>query len=343
MGTALAYVPARAHTQPFHPENHMRVEGLLQFFEEQGVLPELSLLDAKAADAGLLAQVHTRGLLEEIRLACSRGVERLDPDTYITPQSYELARLAAGACCVATDAILGGTVANGLAVVRPPGHHAEHDSVGGFCLLNNVAVAARHAQLAHNKQRILIVDFDVHHGNGTQDIFYNDEKLLFISLHLFHPYFYPGSGAANEVGEGRGRGFTVNIPFPAGVGDTGYAGAMEQIILPKVRSFAPEMILVSAGFDAHWQDPLARAQLSLRGYAQMIRQLVSLAGELCDGRILFVLEGGYRLEALQYGLLNIVAALLGRDDVWDPLGPAPEAESDVTDLLGRLQRLHLPY
>lgn len=342
MSTALAYVPAVAHTQRHHPENHRRVDGLLRFFEEQGVLPELTRIDARAADGGLLAKAHSRGLLEEIRLACSQGLSHLDSDTYITERSYDLARLAAGACAELAGLVVTGKVQNGLAIVRPPGHHAEHDRVGGFCLINNVAVATRHVQQLYGVRRVLIVDFDVHHGNGTQDIFYEESETLFVSLHLFHPFFYPGTGSIQETGRGKGRGATLNVPFPPGVGDQGYRRAMEDVIIPKARQFAPELILVSAGFDAHWQDPLARGLLTLEGYAAMCRQLLQLAADVSDGRVLFVLEGGYHVQALRFGLLNTILALLGRDQVLDPIGPAFERERDVTDLLQELQRLHLP-
>ena len=342
MGTVLAYVPALSHTKQFHPENHERVKDLLRFFEDERILSDVRLLDAKPADARLMARVHSRGLLEEIRLACLRGIDRLDADTYVTPQSYELARLAAGACCEVTDAVYSGSAQNGLAIVRPPGHHAERDQVGGFCLLNNVAIAAQHAQDANDARRVMIVDFDVHHGNGTQDIFYEDGGILFVSLHLFHPFFYPGTGAANEVGIGSGKGLTLNVPFPPGVGDLGYRNAVEQLLLPRARQFSPNIIFVSTGFDAHWQDPLARALLSLRGYASMCQQLVSLADELCDGRVVFVLEGGYHKAVLRFGLLNLIHCLLGRDAVRDPLGPSSEPERDVSNLLLELRKLHLP-
>lgn len=341
LGTALTYVPALAHTQRYHPENHTRVEGLLRFFEQQGLLPDLTQVDAKPVAARLLSQVHTKGLLEEIRLSCLQGIARLDADTYITPESYELARLAAGGCCALVDALFGAEAQNGLAIVRPPGHHAGRDSVGGFCLINNIAVATRHAQLAHGVRRALIVDFDVHHGNGTQDIFYAEGDILFVSLHLYHPFFFPGTGAEDEVGTGAGKGATLNVPFPPSVGDVGYDQALKELVIPRARNFAPEIIFVSAGFDAHWQDPLARASLTLRGYASMCQQLVALADELCDGRLLFVLEGGYQRKALQYGLLNLILALLGRDEVVDPLGSGPEPEHDVGQLLASLKKRHL--
>ena len=342
MSTVLLYVPSLAHTQQFHPENHRRVEGLLPFFEDNNVLSDLRLLDGKPTDARLLAHVHSRGLLEEVRLASQRGPGRIDADTYVTRQSYGLAQLAAGSCCVAVDAVCDGRARNGLAIVRPPGHHAEREKVGGFCLINNVAVATRYAQLNHDVGRVMIVDFDVHHGNGTQDIFYEDPGVLFTSLHLFHHFFYPGSGAVDEIGSGPGIGLTLNVPFPPGVGDVGYRRAMEEVVAPRGRAFSPDLILVSAGFDAHWQDPLARASLTLRGYAELCRGLIELADELCDGRIVFVLEGGYHIEALHIGLLNLVYGLLGRDMMHDPLGESPEPERDISNVLVHLKKLHLP-
>ncbi len=342
MSSVLLYIPSLGHTQQFHPENHRRVEGLLSFFDVNNVLADMRLMDGKPADARLLARVHSRGLLEEVRLASQHGPGRIDADTYVTTQSYELARLAAGSCCVAVDAVCAGHAQNGLVIVRPPGHHAERDKVGGFCLINNVAVAARHAQLAHGVGRVMIVDFDVHHGNGTQDIFYEDPNVLFISLHLFHHFFYPGTGEADEVGSGPGKGFTLNVPFPPGVGDIGYRRALEELIAPRAQGFSPDLILVSTGFDAHWQDPLARASLSLHGYAELCRQLIDLAGDLCDGRVVFILEGGYHIEALRIGLLNLANALVGQDIVHDPLGQSPEPERDVSHLLVRLKKLHLP-
>lgn len=343
MGTALIYVPALAHTWHAHPENHERVKDLLRFFEQHGVLPDLQRVHGRQAASHLLTAVHTGGLLEEIRQACRSGPGRIDADTYVTPESYDLARLAAGSCCAVVDAVCEGTADNGLAIVRPPGHHAERDRVGGFCLINNVAVAARYAQREYESvERVLIVDFDVHHGNGTQDIFYDDASVLFVSMHLFHPFFYPGTGAADETGAGPGAGFTLNVPFPAGVGDLGYAGALENLVIPRAREFEPDLVLVSVGFDAHWQDPLARASLSLQGYAAICRRLVEFAAQSARGRIIFVLEGGYHLAALQYGLLNLANTLLGRDEVRDPLGKAAEPEVDVTNLLRNLQKVHLP-
>lgn len=341
MTTGLMYAPAFAHTRENHPENHSRLVGMLPFLEQKGVLAEMVQLDAEAAGVRQITRAHNIELVERVRELSAQGGGLVDADTYTTAQSYQLALEAAGACSTAVDALMTDRVDNALALIRPPGHHAERARVGGFCLFNNGAIAARQAQTAHGVQRVMIVDYDVHHGNGTQDIFYDDENVLFVSAHLHHPFFYPGTGAATEIGQGAGRGSTVNIPFPRRVGDQGYQQAFEELVIPCARSFRPELILVSVGFDAHWLDPLASAGLSLTGYASLARLLLDLAAELCDGRILFVLEGGYLLEALRYGVLNLVYALIGRDEIADPLGQMPEREQTVTGLLERLQSLHM--
>ncbi|NJN54403.1 MAG: histone deacetylase [Anaerolineae bacterium] len=333
------------HAKEGHPESSHRLAGLLPFLEERGVLADLRPLLPRAATLTDLRRVHADGLLEQVRRVAERGGGLLDQgDTYATAVSYDLARLAAGGCLTAVDEIITGQAANGFALVRPPGHHAEHGSISGFCLFNNVAVAARYAQEVHGVQRVLIVDFDVHHGNGTQDIFFQDDSVFFVSTHLFMPrMFYPGTGGLSETGIGAGRGFTLNVPLMPYVGDEGYGRLFQEVIWPKAKEFAPELILVSAGFDAHWQDPLAMAGLSLRGYAQMSQVLVEMANVLCDGRILFVLEGGYQISALSYGILNTFYALLGQDKMQDPLGAMPQPETDVTDLLVKLKTRHLIY
>ncbi|MCI0398023.1 MAG: histone deacetylase [Chloroflexi bacterium] len=341
MSTLLVSVPATEHTQYGHPENAGRIVAIWQTLEEAGVLPDLVAVEARPATVEQLTRVHTPGLVELVWWAAGQGGGRLDADTYTTPASFELASLAAGGACVAVDEIMRGAARNGVALVRPPGHHAERDRVGGFCLFNNVAVAARQAQIAHGVKRVLIIDFDVHHGNGTQDIFYADPNVLFVSLHLYHRFFYPGTGSANEIGHGPGRGTTLNVPFQPGAGDNGYALAFEGLIYSKAKEFQPEFILVSAGFDAHWADPLASANLSLSGYAHIARFILEMAAELCQSRVLFVLEGGYHPDALAYGVLNVIYALLGRSEIVDPLGPAPNPERDVTPLLETLRQLHL--
>jgi acetoin utilization deacetylase AcuC-like enzyme len=209
----------------------------------------------------------------------------------------------------------------------------------GFCLFANVAVAARWAQDHHGLGRVLIVDFDVHHGNGTQDIFYEDPTVLFFSTHQY-PY-YPGTGAADETGVELGQDTTINVPFPAYVGDEGYLDAFRRILLPAARAFQPEAIFLSAGYDAHWLDPLASMHLSVTGYTALVQELLALADEVCGGRLIGVLEGGYHLEVLAHCVLSTLRVLTGSPNpVSDPFGPSPHGDRDVTTLINRLRNLH---
>lgn len=341
MSTLFIHAPATEHTMRFHPENSSRAVAISNLLAQEKVLGELQIYSPHKARPEQIARAHHQMVLDRVRQMSERGGGMLDADTYTTPESYDLACLAAGSACYGVELILQQEAHNGFVVVRPPGHHAEYKRWGGFCLFNNVAVAARHAQQVLGLKKILIVDFDVHHGNGTQDIFYEEDAVLFVSTHQFGAHFYPGTGAVEEMGAGPGRGFTLNVPLPPNVGDIGYNILFDQLILPKAQAFQPELILVSAGYDAHWQDPLASAALSLVGYTQICRKLVALAQEVCSGRILFVLEGGYLHEAVANGVLNTIYTLLGRDLIRDPLGPFTGRETDIHDLLEELHNLHL--
>ncbi|HEY1409802.1 MAG TPA: histone deacetylase [Promineifilum sp.] len=342
MTTLLIYAPAEGHTKNHHPESHLRMRDVLPALERYGLLADLLVREPVPASAEQLRTVHSSELIEFIRRKSSLGNGLLDQgDTYVTAQSYEAARLAAGSCALAVDLVMTGVAQNGFALVRPPGHHAEADHVSGFCLFNNVAVAARRAQLAHDIKRVAIVDFDIHHGNGTQNIFYEDSSVLFVSAHLYAPYFYPGTGSAGETGTGQGRGYTMNIPLPPLVGDLGYRQMFRKLIEPRLDDFQPELLLVSAGFDAHWSDPLAMGGLSLRGLSEFAQRLVRYADAHCEGRVVFVLEGGYQTEVLSSGIANVFHALLSQDVVHDPVGQMPQAEQDISGLLTRLGGLHL--
>lgn len=341
MATGLLYAPGREHTLTGHPEHAGRLAAVWGRLESAGILDQLTPLSPQPATPVQVGRVHAAEHLELVRWASAQGHGMIGADTYVTPATQNAALLAAGGACRAVEAVLNGQVRNALALVRPPGHHAGWNTIEGFCLYNNVAMAARQAQATQRLRRVLIVDFDVHHGNGTQQIFEWDDTVLFISLHMFAPYFYPGTGQLDEIGLGEGRGYTLNVPFPPGVGDRGYAQAFEQTLRPKITAFDPDLILVSAGFDAHWRDPLAEARLSLRGYAHLSRTLISWAEEMCQGRIIFVLEGGYLLEALSHGILNTAYALLGQDQILDPLGPCPYPERDVAPLLVKFRQRHL--
>jgi acetoin utilization deacetylase AcuC-like enzyme len=237
----------------------------------------------------------------------------------------------------ATEAVLEGRVDSAYALVRPPGHHATAQRSMGFCLFNNVAVAAAWALETQGLQRVAIVDFDLHHGNGTADIFAADPRVLYVSTHQYP--FYPGTGHWRERGQGAGQGTELNIPLPAGVGDDGYAMAYERLALPLLRRFRPELMLVSAGYDAHWADPLAWMLLSIDGYRRIVELLLGAARELCPGRLVFCLEGGYHSDALSHGVATTFAALLDRPYA-DPLGPANEPEEEVEARLEEIAHYH---
>ena len=342
MKHGLVYAPAEEHLEPGHPENPGRMQAIHSLLDQEGVLNELEILEPVPATYDQLALVHDPEHIEHVERVALRGGGRFDPDTYCTAESYDLARIAAGTICELTNLILTGQVTSGIGLIRPPGHHAEINRAMGFCLFNNIAIAARHAQQNHNIERVLLIDFDVHHGNGTQDIFYNDKTVMFVSLHLFSPFFYPGTGAVNEIGGGEGRGYTINVPFGVGAGDYWYVRAFSELIRPLADRFQPELILVSAGFDAHWIDPLAAARLSLTGYFQITRLILEMAHELSQDRLMFCLEGGYHYEALSIGVLNVIRALLDIETPIDPLGYSSQPEADMTNLLSQLMKLHLP-
>ncbi len=264
---------------------------------------------AREATLEELVRVHLPSFVEALERR--RGASLyLDPDTYVGPDSVAAARLAAGGTVALIDAMLdaapGSPEARGVALVRPPGHHARPGKAMGFCLVNNVAVAAAHAR-ARGLGRVAIVDYDVHHGNGTQEIFYRDPGVLYVSAHQFP--FYPGTGDSSELGEGDGRGYTINVPLTAGGGDAVYGGVFERIILPVLEEYSPELVLVSAGFDAAIRDPLSEMRLGSEAFGWMTRELRRVAERSAGGRIALVLEGGYDLVGLEAGLTSALLAL----------------------------------
>jgi len=236
------------------------------------------------------------------------------------------------------DAVMQGEVNNAFALVRPPGHHATRSQAMGFCLFNNVAVGAQYALDHYKLERVLIVDFDVHHGNGTQDIFYHTPHVLYFSTHQY-PH-YPGTGNWNEIGEGAGEGFTVNVPLPPRVGDEGFRRILDELLYPLAERYQPQLVLVSAGYDAYWNDPLAMENLSIAGYGVIAQTLVAIANDQCQGRIVFTLEGGYNLDALAYGVAATFHALLGDREIPNPLGVARTPEHAIGDYLEQLKGIH---
>jgi len=291
-----------------HPECPERLsaarQGLYSRLTQEARLPVL----AREATIAELQWVHRPEYVSRLVTRLADGHGNLDADTYFSPGTREAAWLAAGGAIDFATALTSGAAQRGVALLRPPGHHAVPRSSMGFCLFNNVALAAR-AALESGLQRVAIVDWDVHHGNGTQEIFYDDPRVLFISLHQFP--FYPGTGAPHEIGIGAGRGFTANLALPSGSGDEVYGAAFREVVLPLLGEFAPELVLVSAGFDAHARDPLASMQLSTATYAGMASELQASVDQLGHGRIGFMLEGGYDLQALEASVAQVAASLLG--------------------------------
>jgi acetoin utilization deacetylase AcuC-like enzyme len=339
MDTAYVYDPIYLeHNRPSHPENARRLERILETLEEQGILTRVRLLEPRAATEDELLRVHTQRHIAHVKHVAERGGGHMDMDTYVSPRSFEAALMAAGGVIRAVEGVLSGEIANTFALVRPPGHHATAGRAMGFCLFNNIAIGARAALADDRVERVLIADFDVHHGNGTQDIFVDDPSVFYISTHQY-PY-YPGTGAMREMGRGAGAGTVLNVPLSISIGDQGYAQVFSELVWPLTRRFDPDLVLVSAGYDGHWNDPLAHMNLSLTGYARIQRELVRMADELCKGRIVFALEGGYELDALAYGVSNAFYALLGESTVIDPLGPSPRPERSLGTLIEDLQELH---
>jgi acetoin utilization deacetylase AcuC-like enzyme len=280
------------HETGEHPEQARRLEVVHEAAQEA---EGWELAESPEAAAGQVEAVHAERYVRAIHEACMSGGRALDPDTLVSEGSWEAAMHAAGGAIAVVDALLGGRAEAAFSAHRPPGHHAETARAMGFCLFGNVAVAARHAQAAHGVDKVLVVDWDVHHGNGTQDIFEEDPSVLFASVH--QSPLYPGTGAFRERGRGAGEGTTLNLPVPAGAGDALWTSLVEHVVVPTGRSFSPGLILVSAGYDAHADDPLASCRVSEAGFAAMTRSVRRLGAEL-GVPVGFVLEGGYDLGAL---------------------------------------------
>jgi acetoin utilization deacetylase AcuC-like enzyme len=322
-----------AHALVGHPERPERVEAIRNALEEMGAWENAIKIHAQAPLPAVLNTVHNPAYLSLLERAARRGGGYLDSDTYVTAHSWDLALQAAGGALNLAQTIWNAEPGHrdllwrGFALTRPPGHHATHGQGMGFCLLNNIAVAAEHLIQEVGARRLAIIDLDLHHGNGTQDIFWERSDVLFISTH--QSPLYPGSGAVNETGAGAGQGWTVNLPLPPGSGDEAFETCMQTLILPVLARAQPEMLLVSYGFDTHWLDPLGSLQLSAGTYGRLVASLVHFADQHCQGRIALILEGGYNLEAAAVCSQAVCAALLGLS--WDdPLGPSLDPVREQT-------------
>jgi acetoin utilization deacetylase AcuC-like enzyme len=340
MRAGLVYAPLYLeHETGEHPENPQRLVAIISHLEETGMKERLTVLSPRPASVQELQTVHTPEYISEIQRKAERGGGWLDPDTIICPRSYEVAVHAAGGLLTAVEAVMKGEVDSAFALVRPPGHHATRNRAMGFCIFNNIAIAAKFALSNFNISRVLIADFDVHHGNATQDAFYTDPRVLYFSTHQYP--FYPGSGSLDEIGAGEGEGFTVNFPMNAGWGDEEYLRAYNEVLAPVARRFQPELILVSAGFDPHWADTIAMMQVSVTGFAQIVAVLKKLAAEVCQGRIVFTLEGGYNRDVLASSVKASFDILLDSPEIVDLLGKSTRAKHEGFDQhIKRIMEMH---
>ena len=328
------------HDTGDHVENSRRLVETMSYLKETGTIEKLTCLSPRPASQEELEMIHSPEYISYVKSKAEKGGGWLDPDTIISLKSYEAALYAAGGVLVAVEAVMTGKVDNAFALVRPPGHHAIQDRAMGFCIFNNVAIAAKFALSKFNLNRVLIADFDVHHGNGTQDAFYADPKVLYFSTHQYP--FYPGTGWMDETGTGEGEGTTVNFPMAAGWGDEEYLRAFNEVLAPVARRFQPQLILISAGFDPHWADQLAMMRVTITGFAQMARILKELAAELCQGRLVFTLEGGYNLRVVACSIKVVFDVLLGNSEIDDPLGKAPATSKPggFDEHIREIERIH---
>ena len=321
-----------------HPERPERIQALLNL---AGALDKqmFELASPRAATRADVEYTHGADHVRLVESTSKHNRYALDGDTITCRDSFGVALLAVGGFLTLLDAIASKQSSNGFALVRPPGHHALRDHAMGFCLFNTMAIGAEYLKRVYGAKKILIMDWDVHHGNGTQAAFYDDPTVLFISTHQFP--FYPGSGAVNETGVGAGEGLTLNVPLPAGCTDVEYLQVFQDIVVPAAEKFQPDWILVSAGFDPHRRDPLGGMNVTEEGFGAMARLLLVLANRFADGRIAFLLEGGYDLAGLRDSVAAVLAAMQAQ--VPPPAGHLPLAESRIEPVIRRILQVHEKY
>jgi len=326
---------------PDQPECQQRLDILCTMLEEAGLRNVFQEITPRRAEKKELLRVHSTDYIQRLEETEGKETIYLDPDTCTSPLSHEAALLAAGGFCRAVEQVHTGSLDNAFALIRPPGHHAERDAAKGFCLYNNVAVGARYARNELGLDRVLIVDWDLHHGNGTQHCFEEDPSVLFFSVH--RSFFYPGSGRLREVGRGDGKGFTINIPLLPGFGDGEYLVLFENILRPVALEFNPDIILVSAGFDIHHNDPMGGMHVTPKGFAAMTRSILDMADVCCGGKVVMALEGGYDLEALRDSVREVLKEMAGlqHTDKYETMMQADRKKIEYT--LWRIKRIHNNY
>ena len=328
------------HETGNHVEGKDRLTAIDTILEKTKVGEQLLHISPRPASIDEIAAVHDREYIRSLKAEIGSGGGWLDPDTYASPGSWEAAIYAAGGAMSAVEHVMDHKADGAFAAVRPPGHHAVRSHQMGFCLFNNAAIAARFALANYDIKRILIIDFDVHHGNGTQEAFYSESQVLYFSTHEYP--WYPFTGPAEETGRGAGEGYTVNVPLEAGLGDNEYLQVFNEVLVPGARRFQPDLVLVSAGYDAHWQDTISNMTLTTMGFARMTKIIKAISDEFCRSRLVFTLEGGYNRAALAYSVTATLELLMGHVEVYDPLGPPPMSYSprDFGDFVGVIRSIH---
>ncbi|HEY6585530.1 MAG TPA: histone deacetylase [Candidatus Methanoperedens sp.] len=332
-GTSIIYHPDYLkHDTGSHPERKERLLSIIAHLKETGMLEKLELIEPKSARIEEIQYIHPEDYIEKAR-KYSELEMHLDPDTVLSRDSYEVALLASGGAITSVDSVID-ALDSSFALVRPPGHHATPTGGMGFCIFNNIAIAARHAQ-KRGKKRALIVEWDVHHGNGTQDAFYDDPSVLYFSTHQY-PH-YPGTGWLDETGTGEGEGYNINVPLPAGTDDSGFIAAFEEILVPAAHKFRPDIVLISAGFDACNKDGLAQMRMSVEGFSVLATIVKSIAKENCGGKVAAVLEGGYDLDLLALSVAAVLDVFMGKEAQRKQYEVSPQVRARL-DEVKKIQR-----
>ncbi len=319
-----------------HPECADRLVSIYSMLDQSGLSQKLVEVELRQATVDEICLIHSKSHYKVIENTKGKDVVYLDGDTPTSPHSFESALYAVGSLINLVDKVLDGELNSGFALIRPPGHHAERERAMGFCLFNNIAIASAWALREKGLKKILIVDFDVHHGNGTQHSFYKTNEVLYFSSHRYP--FYPGTGYFSEVGDGKGEGFTVNVPLPGGMGDEDYDAVYTKLLLPIALEYNPELVLVSAGFDPYYQDPLGGMEVTEKGFARLATILLEIANKTCNGKIVFTLEGGYSIDGIARCIKEIIALLLGESNPLEPLGKPTSTAENILEQLIKYQK-----
>jgi len=318
-----------------HPECPERLVSIYGMLDQSGLSQNLAPVELRKAEKSEILLIHSERHYQDIASTRGKSSSYLDPDTSTSPDSFDAALYAVGGLLNLVEKVLEGELSSGFALIRPPGHHAERERAMGFCLFNNIAIASAWAVKEKGLKRVLVADFDVHHGNGTQHSFYDTDQVLYFSSHRYP--FYPGTGYFNEVGEGKGEGFTVNVPLPAGMGDEDYDAIYRELLLPIALEYQPELVLVSAGFDPYYQDPLGGMEVTENGFARLASILMEIAQKSCEGKLVFALEGGYSVEGIARSIQKIMQLLLGEIAPINRLSSPSERLSKILSELKKYQ------